>query len=122
MLLNFKVQAQTYERTIGNTLLDYGVGLNLFNALNSTAALLFSIAVALTLTFIAVSGVRFITAEGDKAKKETAKNSLLYSLFALAIIFLFNLIITYMIQLFGGGPTEVKEYPTLTSTFLPPTP
>lgn len=117
MFFNIKVLAQQYEKDVGKKVIEFGSDLNIFDAINKTIGFLFDVAIALTITFIAVSGVKFILSIGDKAKVESAKNSLTYSLIALAIIILINLVITYTLQLFGTGRVEtIVTGVTLTQT------
>ncbi len=120
MFFNTKVHAAAeFEKSIGSKIIDYGSTNNLFDAMDSTANLLFNIGIALTLTFLVVSGVKFLTSTGDKTKVESAKNSFYYSLLALIILFLINISIKFIYQLFGAGRVEtIVSNPVLTKTGL----
>lgn len=106
MFFNTKVLAQAYEKSVGNKIINFGSNRNLFDAMNTTADFLFNIGIALTFTFLAVSGVKYLMSAGDKNKTEEAKNSFLYSFLALVILFLINLSIKFIYQLFGAGRVE----------------
>lgn len=117
MFFNIKVQAQQFEQDVGKKVIEYGNNLDLFEAMNKTIEFLFNVSIAITITFIAASGLQFILSAGDKAKVDNAKKSLTYSLIALAVIMVLNTLITYSLQLFGVGRVEtVVSSVTLSQT------
>lgn len=105
------------EKQLGEKLLNFGTGSNLIDATNSTIVFFWNIAIVLIIVFIVVSGIKFITSTGDKAKVEEAKNSLKYSLIALAILLVMNYVIfTLFDEFFGGSRNAVGSKPILQKT------
>jgi len=107
-----QVNAATLDETeLGRTFFEYRTDEDLGNVFQNTVDFFFFLSYFICVVFIAVSGVKFITSAGDKGKLDSAKSSLKYSVIALSGLILFNLIITFLIQIFGGGSTSI--IPTL---------
>lgn len=105
------------EKQLGEKLLNFGTESNLIDATNSTIVFFWNITIVLIIVFIVVSGIKFITSTGDKAKVEEAKNSLKYSLIALIILVVMNYVIfTLFKELFGGGSSAIGSKPVLQRT------
>jgi len=108
---------QIVEKQLGEKLLNFGTESNLIDATNSTIVFFWNITIVLIIVFIVVSGIKFITSTGDKAKVEEAKNSLKYSLIALIILVVMNYVIfTLFKELFGGSSSAIGSKPVLQRT------
>lgn len=57
----------------------------------------------LAVAMIIYSGIRYITAHGDKGQVESAKNTLIYSIVGLIIAIVAYAIVNWVIDLFSGG-------------------
>jgi len=102
-----------YEYSLGQKFFDYRNSENLGDVFQGTVNFLFILAYTLSVIFIAVSGVKFMSSAGDKTKLETAKNSLTYSVLALILIFALTLLLNYIIDMFGGGPSYIVPFSSL---------
>lgn len=102
-----------YEYSLGQRLFNYRNQENLGNVFQGTVNFFFILAYVISIIFIAVSGVKFMTSAGDKSKLETAKNSLKYSSLAFILIFLIGNLINYTISMFGGGPSYIVPFSNL---------
>jgi len=109
--------APIVEKELGERLLNFGSNSNILDATNSAIAFFWNIAIVVVITFIVVSGVKFITSSGDKTKTEDAKNSLKYSIIALILLVTLQYVIfTFFVEFFGGGQDAVGEKPILQRT------
>jgi heme/copper-type cytochrome/quinol oxidase subunit 2 len=105
------------EKELGEKLLNYGTQSNLIDATNSTIEFFWNIAIVVVIVFIVVSGLKFITSIGDKAKVQEAKDSLKYSIIALLILATLNFVVfTFFKDFFGGGKNAIGEKPVLRET------
>lgn len=95
------------EAQLGRSFFEYRTDEDLGNVFQNTVDFFFFLSYVICVIFIAVSGLKFITSAGDKGKLDSAKDSLKYSIIALAGLVLFNLILTYLIQIFGGGTSTI---------------
>ena len=57
----------------------------------------------LAVAMIIYSGIRYITAHGDKGQVESAKNTLIYSIVGLVVAIVAYAIVNWVIGLFDGG-------------------
>ena len=57
----------------------------------------------LAVIMIIYSGIRYITAHGDKGQVESAKNTLIYSIVGLVVAIVAYAIVNWVIGLFDGG-------------------
>lgn len=67
--------------------------------------LLFTIGIILTVIFILVAGIQWITSSGDKEKIQKARTRLTYSIIGLIVIIGAFFIINVVISLLGGNPS-----------------
>jgi len=106
-----------FEQQLGEKVLNYGSGNNLVDAINSTISFFWNIAIVLVIVYLAVSGVKFLTSAGDKAKVESATNAIKYSIIALLILLFLNLVVyTFIPAIFGGGSSNINNYGNLDQT------
>lgn len=57
----------------------------------------------LAVVMIIYSGIRYITAHGDKGQVEGAKNTLIYSIVGLIVAIVAYALVNWVLDLFGGG-------------------
>ena len=102
-----------YEYSLGKTFFNFRNQENMGNAFQGTVNFLFYLAFTISIVFIAVSGVKFMSSAGDKSKLETATSSLKYSVLALVLVFLLGQLINYTISIFSGGPSYILPFSSL---------
>jgi len=106
-----------YEKDLGKKYLEYGAGSNLIVVLENMINYFMVVAYVLVFLFLGISGVKFMTSLGDKAKKTNAMDSLKNALIALIVILGINLFINLFINIFSGGKTGITASVELTRTF-----
>jgi amino acid transporter len=67
--------------------------------------LLFAVGIVLTIVFIIIAGIQWITSAGDEEKLKKAKARLTYSIIGLLVIAGSFFIISVVITLLGGRPS-----------------
>lgn len=65
---------------------------------------IFILGVVLTVVFVIISGIQWITSAGDKEKVQKARARLTYSIIGLLVIVSAFFIISVVISLLGGNP------------------
>ncbi len=88
-----KVDAVEIENPLGST--------TFHGFIEKIIDFIFNVALAIAPIMIIVSGFYFVTAEGEPAKIETAKQIILWTLVGLLIIFLAKGLIKFLAQIFG---------------------
>jgi len=84
-------------------------------AVKSGVGILFIVAVVAALFFLIFGGIKWITSGGDKAKLETARNTIIASVIGLILVFSSYFILNVVLEFFGlqsvnKGPFDI---PTL---------
>lgn len=73
-----------------------------FGALVQTAiTVLLVIATVIAMFFLVLGGIRWITSGGDKAKVESARNTIIAAIVGLVVAFLAYFILTVVLSIFG---------------------
>lgn len=105
-----------YEKSLGASFLNYGVGSNIVIALENLINFLLSLGYVLVFLFIGISGFKFITSAGDKGKKTEAMDSLKYALIAFLVLIGLNILLDIFINLFTGSDTGITAVVSLERT------
>lgn len=80
-----------------------------FGTLVQTAVtVLLIIAVVIALFFLILGGIRWITSGGDKAKVESARNTIIAAIVGLVVAFLAYFILTVVLSIFGLSLGTIK--------------
>ena len=83
------------------------------NFFGNIIAILFIIAIILSLIFLIWGGIRWIMSSGDKAKIEQARSTIIAAIIGLVISLLGYFIVTLIVSLFTGATTLKLSIPTL---------
>jgi len=102
-----------FEKKLGDNFFKFGSGLELKDVIQNTVNFLFNLAYFFSIVFLVFSGVLFITSSGDKSKVETAKNSLKSAVIGLILLITFNLLVNFLVDIFGGSPNYIDTLPVL---------
>lgn len=106
-----------YEKSLGTSFLNYGVGSNIVGVLENLINFLLTLGYTLVVLFLGISGFKFITSAGDKGKKTEAMDSLKYTLIAFLALIGLNVFLNIFINIFKSDTTGITATVSLEETF-----
>ena len=89
------------EAQIGQSVLNFNTNLSLWTVITNVLTFLLSIGLLLSILFLTVGGIQFITSTGNKEKQKTATETIKYAVIGIVLILGFGIILTIFTGLFG---------------------
>lgn len=69
---------------------------------------MFVIAIIITLIWLVIGGIKWITSSGDSSKVEAARNQIIAAVIGLVVVFLSFFILNFVLSLFGLSITNLN--------------
>jgi len=102
------------EAQLGQSVLNFNSNLSLWTVITNVLTFLLSIGLLLSILFLTVGGIQFITSTGNKEKQKTATETIKYAVIGIVLILGFGIILTIFTGLFGTPSGTSSGSPSAT--------